>query len=95
MKTLKMTAFVASIILSSGAIAANNSVFPSAAEEGSGPSINAPLPTATGSVSIAEGSFPSAAPEGSESSTADRSRSTARSRDGNPAASGKRGAYGS
>ncbi len=54
------------LLTAAGATQAATSVFPSAAEEGSGYSVNAPLPAAVSGLSGAESVFPSAAPEGGE-----------------------------
>ncbi len=57
------------LLSAAGAAHAATSTFPSAAEEGSGPSINAPLPAPDNSLSGAASVFPSAAPEGGEVNT--------------------------
>lgn len=62
-RTLAVTFFTA---LLSGVAHAASPTFPSAAEEGSGLSINAPLPASTAGQNIAESVFPSASTEGSE-----------------------------
>lgn len=56
---------VAGLLLAAGAAQANPG-FPSAAQEGSEYSVNAPLPAQTAGLTGASQSFPSAAIEGSE-----------------------------
>lgn len=64
---------VAGLLFAAGAVQAAP-VFPSAAEEGSEHSVNAPLPANTHAVAIAadDNTFPSAAIEGSEEGLAER-----------------------
>jgi hypothetical protein len=58
---------LAAVLLSAaGAAQASTSTFPTAAEEGSGFSVNAPLPAAVSGLSGADSVFPSAALEGGE-----------------------------
>ncbi|MEN9784058.1 MAG: hypothetical protein RJA24_1401 [Pseudomonadota bacterium] len=56
------------LLSAAGAAQAATSSFPSAAEEGSGVSINSPLPAAGSNVGGAGPGFPSAASEGGETS---------------------------
>lgn len=64
---------IAGLLFAAGAVHAAP-VFPSAAEEGSEYSVNAPLPAKTNAVAITadDNTFPSAAIEGSEESLAER-----------------------
>ncbi|MGE0558930.1 MAG: hypothetical protein AB7O69_11780 [Burkholderiales bacterium] len=64
---------IAGLLFAAGAVQAAP-VFPSAAEEGSEHSVNAPLPEKTNAVAITadDNTFPSAAIEGSEESLAER-----------------------
>lgn len=55
------------LLTAAGATQAATSTFPSAAEEGSEFSVNAPLPAAVSGLSGADSVFPSAALEGGES----------------------------
>ncbi len=62
--------FITTILLTAaGAAQAATSTFPSAAEEGSGASVNAPLPATVSGLRGADSAFPSAAPEGGEHQT--------------------------
>lgn|GEM_PF-2995772 len=65
----KLAVTLTAVLLSAaGAAQAATSTFPSAAEEGSGVSINTPLPAAVSGHSGALSGFPSAASEGGETS---------------------------
>lgn len=72
------TLITAILLTSAAAAQAATSTFPSAAEEGSGFSVNAPLPASVGGLSGADHVFPSAASEGGESHERYADRTTPR-----------------
>lgn len=72
---------IAATLLSAAGAVHAASPFPSAAEEGSGHSVNAPLPATVSGLSGADSVFPSAAREGGESTTREALASTPRNLD--------------